>query len=93
MCSTAIINWSAGIKDGKFKVPTLCNVGLSAPYSHNGYFATLRDIVNFKNTRDVGDWAAPEVAANLNMADIGHLGLTDPEVDDIVAFLMTLTDQ
>lgn len=79
-------------ENGKFKVPTLRNVGLSAPYSHNGYFATLKGIVNFKNTRDVGDWEAPEVAANLNTADIGNLGLTDQEVDDIVAFLMTLTD-
>ena len=80
-------------QDGKFKVPTLRNVGLSAPYSHNGYFPTLRDIVLFKNTRDVTSWGweAPEVSANLNM-DIGDLGLSDDDVDDIVAFLMTLTD-
>lgn len=80
-------------QDGKFKVPTLRNVALSAPYSHNGSFATLKDMVNFKNTRDVGDWEAPEVLYNLNTADIGDLGLTDQEVDDIVAFLMTLTDK
>ena len=79
-------------QNGKFKVPTLRNVGLSAPYSHNGYFATLKDIVNFKNTRDVGNWDAPEVAVNLNKIDLGNLGLTDQEVDDVVAFLMTLTD-
>ena len=77
---------------GKFKVPTLRNVGLSAPYSHNGYFPTLRDIVLFKNTRDVADWEDPEVFDNLNITDIGDLGLSDQEVDDIVAFLMTLTD-
>ena len=80
------------MQNGKFKVPTLRNVGLSAPYSHNGSFATLKDIVNFKNTRDVGDWEAPEVIANLNTADIGNLGLTDQEVNDIVTFLMSLTD-
>ncbi|BBO71316.1 cytochrome-c peroxidase [Desulfosarcina alkanivorans] len=80
------------MQNGKFKVPTLRNVGLSAPYSHNGYFATLKDIVNFKNTRDVGGWEKPEVVANLNTADMGNLGLTDQEVDDVVAFLMTLTD-
>lgn len=77
---------------GKFKVPTLRNVGLSAPYSHNGYFPTLKSIVSFKNTRDVADWEDPEVFDNLNITDIGNLGLTDQEVDDIVAFLMTLTD-
>jgi cytochrome c peroxidase len=79
-------------QDGKFKVPTLRNVGLSAPYSHNGYFPTLRHIVQFKNTRDVANWEGPEVSDNLNTTDIGNLGLSDDEVDDIVAFLMTLTD-
>jgi cytochrome c peroxidase len=36
------------LQDGKFKIPTLRNVGISAPYGHNGYFPTLKDIVNFK---------------------------------------------
>ena len=31
---------------GKFKVPTLRNVTLTAPYGHNGYFATLREMGN-----------------------------------------------
>ena len=35
------------LQDGKFKIPTLRNVGVSAPYGHNGYFPTLKDIVNF----------------------------------------------
>jgi cytochrome c peroxidase len=37
---------------GKFKVPTLRNISKSAPYMHNGYFANLRDVVEFYNTRD-----------------------------------------
>ena len=79
-------------QDGKFKVPTLRNIALTAPYGHNGYFPTLKEIVSFKNTRDDDNWQIPEVLDNLNTLDIGDLGLTDPEVDDIVAFLMTLTD-
>lgn len=79
-------------QDGKFKVPTLRNIALTAPYGHNGYFPTLKDIVSFKNTRDVDNWESPEVSANLNTDDMGDLGLTGPEVDDLVAFLMTLTD-
>ena len=80
-------------QNGKFKVPTLRNIALTAPYGHNGYFPTLKDIVNFKNSRDVVDWAPPEVAENVNIDNkMGNLGLTDPEVNDIVAFLMTLTD-
>lgn len=79
-------------QNGKFKIPTLRNIALTAPYGHNGYFPTLVDIVDFKNTRDVESWGIPEVSENLNTADMGDLKLTDSQVDDIVAFLMTLTD-
>lgn len=77
---------------GKFKVPTLRNVGVTAPYGHNGYFPTLKDVVDFHNTRDVSDWPVPEVAQNLNTLDVGNMGLNSGEIDDIVAFLMSLTD-
>ena len=82
------------LQDGKFKVPTLRNVAKTAPYGHNGYFATLKDIVHFYNTRDVdgAGWPAPEVAANVNDAELGNLGLSDSDENDIVAFLGTLTD-
>jgi cytochrome c peroxidase len=75
-------------QDGKFKVPTLRNIALTAPYSHNGYFATLREMVSFMNDRSA---FTPEVSANLS-TEVGALGLSDAEVDDIVAFLNSLTD-
>ena len=37
---------------GKHKVPTLRNIALTAPYGHNGYFNTLKGIVEFYNSRD-----------------------------------------
>ena len=37
-------------------------------------------------------WPAPEVAANVNADELGRLGLSEREVDDIVAFLRTLDD-
>jgi cytochrome c peroxidase len=37
---------------GAFKVPTLRNVAVTAPYMHNGYFNTLREVVKFYATRD-----------------------------------------
>lgn len=77
---------------GKFKVPSLRNVAMTAPYGHNGVFPTLKTMVDFLNTRDTGQWPAPEVTRNMNTADTGNMGLTEAEVDDIVAFLMTLTD-
>jgi cytochrome c peroxidase len=81
----------ASNQDGKFKVPTLRNVAVTGPYTHNGYFSDLTELVQFYNTRDVGDWPAPEVPRNLSM-ELGDLGLTSSEVDAIVAFLETLTD-
>ncbi len=83
---------------GKFKVPTLRNVAFTAPYSHNGYFATLREIVAFKNTRDIGGWPVPDVTLNVYEEEntveqpFGNMGLDEQGVDDIVAFLLTLTD-
>jgi cytochrome c peroxidase len=37
---------------GAFRVPTLRNIALTAPYMHNGYFSELRDAVRFYATRD-----------------------------------------
>lgn len=80
-------------ENGKFKVSSLRNVAKTAPYAHNGYFKTLKDIVHFYNTRDVDpSWPAPEVAETVNHDELGNLGLTSREEDDIVAFLMTLSD-
>jgi cytochrome c peroxidase len=80
---------------GKFKVPTLRNVARNRPYGHNGYFATLYDIVHFYNTRDVpgAGWAAPEVPETVNMDELGDLGLTKREELAVVAFMKTLTDR
>ena len=37
-------------------------------------------------------WPEPEVAANVNIDELGDLGLSSEEEDAIVAFLMTLSD-
>jgi cytochrome c peroxidase len=77
---------------GKFKVPSLRNVAKTGPYLHNGIFKNLRQVVVFYNTRDVGPWPAPEVGVNVNRDELGDLGLSEQEIDDIVAFMHTLTD-
>ncbi len=79
-------------QNGKFRVPTLRNVAVTPPYMHNGVFKTLFSVVAFYNTRDIAQWPAPEVPENVNMDELGNLGLTNQEVDDLVAFLKTLTD-
>jgi cytochrome c peroxidase len=86
---------------GKHKVPTLRNVdlrprpGFVKAYMHNGYFKTLEDIVRFYNTRDVdgAGWPPPEVADNVNSAEMGNLGLSAEEEAAIVAFMRTLSDR
>jgi cytochrome c peroxidase len=79
-------------QNGKFRVPTLRNVAVTAPYMHNGVFKTLFNVVAFYNSRDVAEWPAPEVSANVNVEELGKLGLTNQELEDLVAFLRTLTD-
>ncbi|MBI2843274.1 MAG: c-type cytochrome [Armatimonadetes bacterium] len=78
---------------GKFGMPTLRNIALTAPYFHNGFFKDMKTVVHFFNTRDVPEegWPPPEVPVNVSRA-VGNLGLTDEEEDAVVAFLMTLTD-
>jgi cytochrome c peroxidase len=78
---------------GKFKVTTLRNISLTPPYFHNGIFSTLKETVDFYNTRDKrADWGKPEVSENVNTDELGDLGLSDQEVADIVTFMKTLTD-
>jgi len=80
-------------ENGKFKVPTLRNIAKTAPYMHNGVFQTLREAVDFYNTRDTDSkWGVPEVAENVNKDELGNLNLSSDEVDAIVAFLRTLSD-
>lgn len=80
-------------QDGKFKVPTLRNIALTAPYMHNGILENLTEVVKFYNTRDTNsNWGVAEVTDNVNKDELGDLKLTDDEVDAIVAFLHTLTD-
>ncbi len=86
-------------ENGKFKVMTLRNAGLTAPYGHNGFFHKLKDITHFYNTRDVpgalpkgADWPAPEYPATMNVDELGNLGLSDADEDALVEFMKTLTD-
>ncbi len=79
--------------------------GFVKAYMHNGYLKSLKEVVHFYNTRDTlprcrqGDpgervtcWPAPEVPQNVNHTQLGNLGLTDQQENEVVAFLKTLTD-
>lgn len=74
---------------GKFKVAGLRNIAVTAPYMHNGMFRTLRAVIEFYND--------PEkfVPQNINRDTIlaTPLGLTEVEMNDLEAFLLSLTDK
>lgn len=56
---------------GAFKVPTLRNVAVTAPYMHNGYFKSLRDVVAFYATRDTNPerWYPKDANGSLQLFD------------------------
>ena len=74
---------------GAFKVPSLRNIELTGPYFHNGGKATLMQVVDFYNRG--GDFADVN-RPNLD-PDIEPLHLADTEKENLVAFLLSLTDE
>jgi cytochrome c peroxidase len=70
---------------GAWRTPSLRSVALTAPYMHDGIFATLAEVVDHYNRG--GDAAAVGVPA----PSIKPLGLTDGEQADLVAFLDALS--
>ena len=73
----------------KFKVPTLRNIELTAPYMHDGRFATLEDVVNHYND---GIQTSQSIDEALLATKEKGLFLTDQDKIDLVNFLKTLTD-
>jgi len=70
---------------GMFKSPTLRNVELTAPYFHTGKYLTLRQVVDFYDRG--GDYDNVD-----KDAQVRRLGLTEGEKTDLVAYLLSLTD-
>lgn len=74
----------------KFKVPTLRNIELTAPYMHDGRFLTLEEVVDHYN--DGIHESMTVDPAILATSETGLL-LTDQDKADLINFLKTLTDQ
>jgi cytochrome c peroxidase len=78
---------------GAFKVPSLKNIELTAPYMHDGRFATLEEVVEHYNS---GIQFHENLHKGLTLDDLGleplRLNLTEQEKTDLVNFLKTLTD-
>ncbi|MBP9076853.1 MAG: cytochrome C peroxidase [Haliscomenobacter sp.] len=70
--------------NGRFKVPSLRNIELTAPYMHDGRFKTLEEVLNHYSS---GGHPAANVDPN-----ILKFTLTDQDKADLIAFLKMLTD-
>ena len=73
---------------GKFKVPGLRNVAITAPYMHNGMFKTLEEVVAYYNN----PYLTVSHPINIDSLLLQPLHLTEENKKDLVSFLKTLTD-
>ncbi|MEM6942973.1 MAG: cytochrome c peroxidase [Pseudomonadota bacterium] len=73
---------------GKFRTPSLRYTKYTFPYMHNGMLETLRDVVVFYN-----DGGGENAFSETKSPVIQPLGLNDGEIDDIVAFLESLSGE
>ena len=74
---------------GKFKVPGLRNVALTAPYMHDGRFKTLEEVVEFYS--DPYQFVAEPI--NIDTLMVEPMNFTSQEQEDLVNFLHSLTDR
>ena len=76
---------------GKFNVPTLRNIALTAPYMHDGRYQTLGEVIDHYNTGIQNN-----INLSLTLRDSTgtpvQLGLTDQEKSELEHFLRALTD-
>jgi len=80
-----------GRNDGEFKVPSLRNIELTAPFMHDGRFSTLEEVIEHYNS---GVQNSADLDGRLRQGNgVRRLNLTDAEKQALVDFLRTLTDE
>lgn len=78
--------------NGKFKIPNLHNIALTAPYMHDGRFESLEEVMNHYSS---GIQNHPNLSPQLKDNFTGiplALNITEQDKKDMIAFLETLTD-
>jgi cytochrome c peroxidase len=88
---------------GKYKVPTLRNVAVTAPYMHNGVFADLKTVVEFYDKYNNKDrtinpetkkaWDEAEVKDTISTKELKAKALNDRKIEALLAFMKLLTDK
>ncbi len=72
---------------GKFKTPTLRNIALTAPYMHDGRFATLEDVI-----AHYSKGIKPNSTVDKTLSQNGGLHISPEEQKQLIKFLHTITD-
>lgn len=89
---------------GRFRVSTLRNIAVTAPYMHNGVFQNLRTVLAFYdhqggnpqrsiNPETGAAWDTPETPETVDNQRLRMRNLSNNQIDDLECFLRTLTDQ
>lgn len=87
-----------GANDGRFKAPSLRNVAVRPPYMHDGRFATLREVIEHYDRQVEANPFLDMTLMDRRTAVTGgpvrpiRLELTEREIDALIAFLHSLTD-
>lgn len=74
---------------GKFKVPGLRNIAVTAPYMHNGMFKTLREVIDYYDTPH--NFVHGSINTDTLLSK--PLNLTEQDKQDLLEFLKSLTDE
>ncbi|MFK7947299.1 MAG: cytochrome-c peroxidase [Saprospiraceae bacterium] len=79
--------------NGKFRTPSLRNIELTAPYMHDGRFATLEEVIDhygehLKESPNIDGI----LGARINNPTVAPIRFTQQEKEDIINYMKTLTD-
>lgn len=77
------------IYENSFKTVTVRNIALTKPYFHNGAFSTLEEVLEFYNE---GGGEGLGLKMNNQTLAADKLNLTQTEIQQVIAFLNSLTD-
>ena len=75
--------------NGKFRSPSLRNLKFTAPYMHDGRFATLEEVINHYSE---GLKISSTIDPLMKKANQGGVQLSDKDKADLKAFLLSLSD-
>jgi cytochrome c peroxidase len=73
---------------GKFKIPGLRNVAVTAPYMHDGHFKTLREVIDYYDNPSL--FIKNSIGRDSILPE--KIGLTEQEKIDLASYLIALTD-